>query len=135
MVTEISLSSKNLVTVVSRYRGMSTWLSFMYPGTTSLRNLVTVMSLDSRYLVTAMSSGVARNFVTEVSLDSRNLVKTFSKNLVTDVSLEARNWARVGSESMNLVTEVSLLESRNLVTVTSLLAWFRYLVTAMSSST
>ena len=49
------------------------------------------MSFDSRYLVTAISSGVARNLVTEVSFDSRNFVKTFSKNLVTDVSLAARN--------------------------------------------
>ena len=37
---------------------------------------------------------------------------------------------------MNFVTEVSLLlESKNLVTVTSLLAWLRYLVIAMSSYT
>ena len=87
MVTEISLSSRNFVTVVSRYRGTSHYISFKYAGTTSLRNFVTVMSLDSKYLVTAISSGVWRNFVTEVSLDSKNFVKTFSRNLVTEVSL------------------------------------------------
>ena len=111
MVTEISLSSRNFVTVVSRYRGISIWVSFRYAGTTSLRNLVTVISLDSRYFVTAISSGVWRNLVTDVSLDSKNLVKTFSRNLVTEVSLAARNWTNVGSlffSSINLVTVTSL---------------------------
>lgn len=58
---------------------------------TSLRNFVTVMSLDSKYLVTAMSSEAWRNFVTDVSFDCKNLVKTFSRNLVTEVSLAWRN--------------------------------------------
>ena len=73
-----------------------------------MRNFVTVISFDSKYLVTAMSSDAWRNLVTDVSLLSKNLVKTFSKNLVTEVSLEAKNWTRDGSESMNLVTDVSL---------------------------
>ena len=78
-----------------------------------MRNLVTVMSLDSKYLVTAISSGVWRNFVTEVSFDSKNFVKTFSRNLVTEVSLASRNYVRVASfedcaVSMNLVTVTSL---------------------------
>ena len=55
---------------------------------------------------------------------------SFSRNLVTVVS---RYWPM--AESKNLVTVISLAPPepcRNLVTVTSLLAWYKNLVTVMS---
>ena len=57
------------------------------------RNLVTVMSLDSRYLVTAESFSdknlvtvTSRNLVTEMSLVSRKRVEAVPRNLVTLIS-------------------------------------------------
>ena len=56
-----------------------------------MRNLVTVISLLARYLVTAMPSSLSRNLVVEMSLVERNFETTLSRNLVTEMSLSSKN--------------------------------------------
>ena len=87
--------------------------------------MVTVISLLDRYLVTAIPSSSLRNFVTVISLEARNLPTTSSRNFVTEMSFSSRKEV---SEllldellSMNFVTVVSFdLYSKNFVTVISL---------------
>jgi len=82
------------------------------------------MSLLARYFVTAIPSSLWRNLVTVMSLEVRNLVTTLSRNLVTEMSFSSRNEvSELPIElplCINLVTVVSFDRwFKNLVTVVS----------------